>query len=282
MEDNKFTNKEELEYPTEDDFVDVKVLNNNTRLLSEKKADIADIEVSLQGVAKERIEYSIEDKVKELDTKIQKLEDIEKRKAWLGLPNLRMKQYNETIMQSTFKEKEILSISGGGHLIISTVRFSYNASNSKPNKMKLKIQIDGETIYDVSIIDNYTDTGGSRFPKLGIINDTEYTSLTKMQSKDINGNEKIYRTLDIFGELVSGTMYPLHLTYNLSQLSLPIVNKTFNVEDYQKSTLVGTNDMPVCVAVCKEAIRFNKSLKIIVAYDSNPQVLGQFFYSLDN
>ena len=70
MEDNKFTNKEELEYPTEDDFVDVKVLNNNTRLLSEKKADIADIEVSLQGVAKERTEYSIEDKVKGLETKI--------------------------------------------------------------------------------------------------------------------------------------------------------------------------------------------------------------------
>ena len=59
MENNKFTNKQELEYPTEEDFVDVKVLNNNTRLLSEQKADIADIEVRLQGLAKERSEYSI-------------------------------------------------------------------------------------------------------------------------------------------------------------------------------------------------------------------------------
>ncbi len=35
--DDKFTNKGELEYSLENDLVNVKVLNNNTKLLDEKK-----------------------------------------------------------------------------------------------------------------------------------------------------------------------------------------------------------------------------------------------------
>lgn len=33
MQDN-FTNKDDIEYPFENDLVDIKVLNNNTKLLS--------------------------------------------------------------------------------------------------------------------------------------------------------------------------------------------------------------------------------------------------------
>ena len=106
--DNVFTNKEELEYPLETDLVNIKVLNNNTRLLDEKKADISDIEVSLQGVAKERSEYSIENKVKEIENKLILLEEKEKLKNWLSSPSTIIK----TTQLNNINDKIIVEITG--------------------------------------------------------------------------------------------------------------------------------------------------------------------------
>lgn len=58
--DNTFTNENEIRYPTEDDFVDIKVLNNNIRLLDEQKVGGTD----LQNVAKETTPKNIENIVK--------------------------------------------------------------------------------------------------------------------------------------------------------------------------------------------------------------------------
>ena len=58
--DNTFTNEDEIRYPTEDDLVDIKVLNNNIRLLDEQKIGGAD----LQNVAKETSPKNIENIVK--------------------------------------------------------------------------------------------------------------------------------------------------------------------------------------------------------------------------
>ena len=60
LDENKFTNESELEYPTEEDFIDIKVLNNNTRLLNEKKVDIE----SIENVARESTPMAIENAVK--------------------------------------------------------------------------------------------------------------------------------------------------------------------------------------------------------------------------
>ncbi len=160
--DDKFTNREEIEYPSEDDIVDVKVLNNNTRLLSEKKADISDIEDSLQGVAKERSEYSIEDKVKELGTKIQYLEDKEKRKNWTLLPNIKTVDLYGIRFSDFNSSKELLNINGSGHLILAVFR-----TDNKVGRIDFKIEIDDEIIYNVDF-----DLNGAKYGScLGLINE---------------------------------------------------------------------------------------------------------------
>ena len=144
MEDNKFTNKEELEYPTEDDFVDVKVLNNNTRLLSEKKADIDDIEVSLQGVAKERTEYSIEDKVKSLEQKILIIEEYIPKLYY----NLRGNRGNVGGSSKPFnidRKNLIFSITGSGELLHSLVWINHFADKGNLN-FKTELIVDGKTV----------------------------------------------------------------------------------------------------------------------------------------
>ena len=144
MEDDKFTNKEELEYPTEDDFVDVKVLNNNTRLLSEQKADIDDIEVSLQGVAKERTEYSIEDKVKSLEQKILNIEEYIPKLYY----NLRGNRGNVGGSSKPFnidRKNLIFSITGSGELLHSLVWINHFADKGNLN-FKTELIVDGKTV----------------------------------------------------------------------------------------------------------------------------------------
>lgn len=285
--DDKFTNKEELEYPSENDFVDIKVLNNNTKLLDNKKADISSVETALQGLAKERSEYSIEDKVKELDKKFQMFEETERKRNWLSLPNLKTEIYNKSNSNSSFTEAELLNVIGGGHLIIGIARFTYNASSPyNPKKMQFKIQVDDEIIYDASIVDNYESTGWSRFWQLGITNDTKYTSLTTIEPyKDVNNNKKTYKTLDTYWDLTGGSNKkydPFKLIYGVPLISLPVKNKTFNVNDYGDKQMVGQNVSPIGVAISKEPIRFNNSLKIIAAHDATVQVYANLIYSLDD
>ncbi len=91
-EDDKFTNKEEIEYPLETDIVNIKVLNNNTKLLDEKKVNISDIQENLQGIAKETSKYNIENKIKQVEN------DIKQIKQSLGTGNSVIK----SIQRGTF------------------------------------------------------------------------------------------------------------------------------------------------------------------------------------
>lgn len=91
MADNpeKFTNAEEIEYPALEDNVDVRVLNNNTRLLVNGQFDpalldnmaketssykiendIASLKSSVDGVAKETSNYKIENDIANLKTSV--------------------------------------------------------------------------------------------------------------------------------------------------------------------------------------------------------------------
>ena len=90
--DDKFTNKEEIEYPLETDIVNIKVLNNNTKLLDEKKVNICDIQESLQGIAKETSQYNIENKIKQVEN------DVRHIKGALGTGNSVIK----SIQRGTF------------------------------------------------------------------------------------------------------------------------------------------------------------------------------------
>lgn len=275
--DDKFTNKEELEYPSEKDIVDIKVLNNNTKLLDNKKADISSIETALQGISKERSEYSIEDKVKELDKKFQAFEEAERKKKWLSLPNLKTNEFYRKNEHSSFTELEIINVQGSGYFIlaISTIIDSIT-HNSK--KLQFKIQIDEEIIYDVTINDNHTPEYGhsSRQWELGIVNDVEYTSFTQL------GNN-IYKAIDACWDKGSGnnkTLFSNFIRFEVPTLTLPVKNKTINADEYGEA--LKTSTIRPIHALSREPIRFNRNLKVIVAHNDAFFVGVKTIYSLDN
>lgn len=166
---NTFTNEDEIRYPTEDDLVDIKVLNNNIRLLDETKAGGTDLEnvarettpknienivkatqsttstinsnvsnikstvdtinsnvnninsnisSNLQGVAKERSQYSIEDKTKEISTKtdtiITNLQNVAKETSPKNIENMiKQVQTNvQTLLETKGSIKKVQRISG--------------------------------------------------------------------------------------------------------------------------------------------------------------------------
>ena len=249
-EDKQFTNKEELEYPTEDDFVDVKILNNNTRLLSEKKADISDIEESLQGVAKERSEYSIEDKVKELDKKIQRLEDRESKKNWANLPNLKINRTSKILTEK--KENVILEVTGSGNLVMAIGWFQ-----TYDNKFNMKVTLDDEIIYNVDV--DTAETGNNT--QIGILNNTISTN----NRTYVNGKGYQYIFKELFLCDDEKNFFSLDFYYgklrNLSSELIQVKSK-----DYYFST--HKMNLPATV-LTKEPIKFNKNFKVTVTPISN-------------
>lgn len=200
--DDKFTNKEELEYSLENDLVNVKVLNNNTKLLDEKKADIAslnnvarestpmaienavknisnDVSQNLQGVAKERSEYSIEDRVKNLEDNIPKYyydlhyNYIEKQVSSIPLNN-------EILLSEATGQGELV------HCFLG-FRGTGTANNDNP-AYKFKIVIDGE----VKLFHTVYLMGKVNYPKAGFFSYTNISHYESDYTKDYQNRYRYY------------------------------------------------------------------------------------------
>ena len=200
--DDRFTNKEELEYSLENDLVNVKVLNNNTKLLDEKKADITslnnvarestpmaienavknisnDVSQNLQGVAKERSEYSIEDRVKNLEDNIPKY--------YYDL------HYNYIVKQvsSVPLNNEILlsEATGQGELVHCFLGFSGTGTdnNDRP-AYKFKIVIDGE----VKLFHTVYLMGKVNYPKAGFFSYTNISHYEADYTRDYQNRYRYY------------------------------------------------------------------------------------------
>lgn len=180
--DNTFTNEDEIRYPTEDDLVDIKVLNNNIRLLDETKAGGTDLKnvarettpkniengisnlkrtvdtinsnvnsinsnigSNLQGVAKERSQYSIEDKVKQIEEAVNSLKaNITERKKWINYPNLRAMPITHKNVNNDYTL--ISSVTGSGHLLCAFFGETFTAKSQntqyKEETKKVGIKIE--------------------------------------------------------------------------------------------------------------------------------------------
>lgn len=181
MENNKFTNKQELEYPTEEDFVDVKVLNNNTRILSKQKADIADIEVSLQGLAKERSEYSIEDKVKNLEDNISKF--------YYDLTQMVVSKQISNI--STSQEILLGEITGEGELIHCYLDFQGIGSSSVDTPtFKFKIVVDGQ----IKVFHNVCYSGNNQLADIGFFSKVNILSYRSNKRQPTSTDTELFPT----------------------------------------------------------------------------------------
>lgn len=200
--DDRFTNKEELEYSLENDLVNIKVLNNNTKLLDEKKADIAslnnvarestpmaienavknisnDVSQNLQGVAKERSEYSIEDKVKILEDNLPKY--------YYDL------HYNYIVKQvsSVPLNNEILlsEATGQGELVHCFLGFrGTGTDNNDRPAYKFKIVIDGE----VKLFHTVYLMGKVNYPKAGFFSYTNISHYEADYTRDYQNRYRYY------------------------------------------------------------------------------------------
>ena len=117
--DNTFTNEDEIRYPTEDDLVDIKVLNNNIRLLDEQKAGGAD----LQNVAKETTPKNIENIVKSTQNTTNTINaNITNIKSTVDTINSNVNNINSNVgsnLQNVAKERNQYSIENKTDEILS-------------------------------------------------------------------------------------------------------------------------------------------------------------------
>lgn len=200
--DDKFTNKGELEYSLENDLVNVKVLNNNTKLLDEKKADIAslnnvarestpmaienavknisnDVSQNLQGVAKERSEYSIEDRVKNLEDNIPKYY-YDLHYNYIGKQVSSIPLNNEILLSEATGQGELV------HCFLG-FRGTGTDNNDRP-AYKFKIVIDGE----VKLFHTVYLMGKVNYPKAGFFSYTNISHYESDYTKDYQNRYRYY------------------------------------------------------------------------------------------
>lgn len=139
--ENIFTNKNEIEYPSIDSYVDIKTLNNNTKILNENKIDkngLGEIKDKLYEVVKEKIAYNVEEKVVLLN------ERMGYTYAWINNVYIKMQEvhtwakemYNEITQTSTSRIKgKIDSIYKHTNIIYSKVDNVYNNIGNISNKI---------------------------------------------------------------------------------------------------------------------------------------------------
>ncbi|WP_317368621.1 hypothetical protein [uncultured Tyzzerella sp.] len=188
MEDNKFTNKSNIEYPLEEDFVDIKVLNNNTRLLDTKKANISDLEdvarestpmaienaiknisndvsQNLQNVAKESEPNIIESKIIELENRLNSFIEKDKIKNWYTLPNLKKE------FKRVQRDEVLLEVNGKGHLIMAVFYdLAHKTYAPKDNSQSYKVEIDDRVIFDIKIDFSTLPYSTNVYSQIGIVN----------------------------------------------------------------------------------------------------------------
>lgn len=295
-EEDKFTYKEEMEYPSENDIVDVKVLNNDIRLLEEKKATkeevenaVSDINTSvgekMTNVAKESQEYSIENRLKELENFVKNMK-IEDRIHWKSLKNLRYHAVDyRTENKKLNYDATILNVSGRGNLIMALMSFYSNGLSRETPGMR--VTVDGEIIYEVR--GENSVYGQNDTYQLGIVNDTymlreeiafscigiriastvsevplvRISAKTRRDYSDVNLNMNNYYMIQPY-----------------EGWSIPLSNRTYYFRpgdgEVRQSNIAGVFNP--CTSFVKNPIRYNRSLKIEL-FETSCKVIGAVMYN---
>lgn len=277
--DNVFTNKEELEYPLETDLVNIKVLNNNTRLLDEKKADISDIEVSLQGVAKERSEYSIEDRIKKLEENIKKI-----------IPN-----NNEELLVSSVSnsntinldsENLIFQIDGAGEIFQCFQQVTFHSDNEKL-EFEMRMEIDGVTILFFECKTTTNSSYRSRTGYVGMFSESNIVGVSSAFQNGFGGsssndNWRQYKIARVIGK---------HITSPQNFIKRDIVlapNSMYNIagfkQEKQTLSLGADRDYQTTIVggVSPVTFEFKKSFKLYFKPKTEQSKKGNFecYYKL--
>lgn len=244
------------------------------------------IELSTDTLFKE-IEYLIDFSEKnsvgslgeKLDNLKNEIENIKKRetiKNWTLLPSLK---FQVPGVSESKPQEEIINVTGKGYLILCVFE---NLIDFTSGSQSYKIEVDGETIFDVKInFNNVYDRSKAKYSQVGIVNNQYYTSTMPIDNKNFE--------------------VPILKTQNGSfhnKIHLALTNKSIKPLSSTKYTLYNDNNdvaqyggyddkvyIPAQINL-NEPLKFERSLKVTV-YDttgvtrSGNGVACQCIYSLD-
>lgn len=276
MDNNKFTMSENIVYPTVDDLVEIEVLNNNTRLLDENKADIN--HVHEQYVTKDEIAGVTTD-LTEIKNTLLKIQQSSEN--WQNLPNLESKRVVRSVTANEGKVyKTITQNSGKGTLIcaVQQTDFDTNTTNAC-----IKIEIDGQVILDIEKTHTISDQKYRYFNYLGIINAQNLEIVPQANNEYLAQ----YNTTFLNEGTISSGVKPL-----VSIQFSPYIERAYEFST-RKISFTRASDVQRNIGTCSgkiinlSGIKFNESFKISTYFDHDSSdgarsEIVQFIYSIDN
>lgn len=154
MDNENFTNDEDIKYPELDDFVDVRVLNNNTKLLDEKKVDLVQfnelVSDNLDGVAKESSAYNIEDGINNIKSTASNIEDgVNNIKTTASTINSNVNTINTNVSTINTNVSAIKTTT-------TTTNTNVNAINSTTSTINTNVNAITDTLKNVATTTNLT------------------------------------------------------------------------------------------------------------------------------
>lgn len=276
--DDKFTSSSVIEYPSENDNVDVKILNTNIKILDEKKADDATIKENLKDVAKESSPKNIENMVNDINERVKILEN-NTYKDLLSLPNRHGLQIYEQYNIPKGERKEYFSVTGSGHLVAFEIYLPtyYEEESHKMFKdSRVEVEVDGKNIYNLHLNGVKTDyiTCGIINPHLCVNIDSSYGHWgfpfpCKYAGTGFGDNSWTNYVMQRYVGNIIGRLPQRQLSEESIEL-----NSSYS--------LVSQTNPDVYI---DKFIRFNKSLKIFfTAKEPNrsDSIRINLYYSLDN
>lgn len=177
--DKKFTNKDCIEYPSMDDFADIRVLNNNFKILNNSKMDIKNAEF----IAKEESVQNINNKI----TYLAKEDSLNSIKSSLSTNSSNISNI----------KSEISNIKNISNSIQSTVNTINNKDSSVIKSLQrgqLQLKLDSSTAFNT----NY-DFFGKNFKVRRVAHNKSFASISGVliyPYKEKNSNTIHYVSTD--------------------------------------------------------------------------------------
>ena len=135
MSDNKFTNDVEIVYPTLNDVADIRVINNNIKILNEQKASLD----NLENVARESSPKNIESKVVSTHSSVNSVQSA------VNTMNSTINNIN-SVVNSINSKSNIKSVQRGVATLALNSNYVTNTINlSSVNSNKCMVILNGQT-----------------------------------------------------------------------------------------------------------------------------------------
>lgn len=217
----------------------------------------------LINMVEENSTVAVQDKLKEIENKIEELENYTKDKdiSYLDLPNLNYNNLGLNNLITDTNYKTAINITGSGYLVAALLKYSVN--NTQKNIKGIKITLDNKIIYwqEVNVTNAKYSSG---LCAMGISNaQNSYSGSSPKTAQYLTPLAQTYSQ-----ENLKEVLRLSHFSNNKVTINSPEI--TFSSLDTSK-------------VIFNKGLRFENSLRIEIVSDlTNKSVNLYYLYSLDN